>query len=363
MLKKLYEITSFKALPDKDGQTGRFEAIVSVFGNVDLVGDRVVKGAFKNHLNELRDIGDPIPVIWSHDWGNPFAHIGWADPKEVTEVDEGLKVIGYTDPDPFAAQVYKLMKGRRVKEFSFAYDVVKEKRASDGANDLTELRIIEVGPTLKGANPATQLLGVKSMLEEAASRKNIYEPLPGSDEEKRNNLNSAVREWADEAYPREADGEDLPRTYVGVAATFTDRVILSIETSGEDTTYVEFKYEVSEDGDVTLGEGPTDVEVEVTVTTADGADATGEASATPTDAKAGRALSAKTQRKIAAQAVQAAADELKSVLEAVTSAEQVPDSEKTSEPAGKAETESGKAEDPPQVKSLDELKAQIAALE
>ena len=39
-----------KAYPAKfatlDEKEGRVEALVSIFGNVDLVGDRVVKGAF-----------------------------------------------------------------------------------------------------------------------------------------------------------------------------------------------------------------------------------------------------------------------------------------------------------------------------
>lgn len=165
----VYDVAEFKALPDEDGEKGRFEALVSVFGNVDLQGDRVAPGAFTNTLDEWKATGAPIPIIWSHDWGNPNAHIGSASPDQVTETDNGLKVGGSIDLDnPFAAQVYRLLKERRVKEFSFGYTVRQEKKAEDGANDLLELGLIEVGPTLKGANPSTELLAVKSDLEVAA---------------------------------------------------------------------------------------------------------------------------------------------------------------------------------------------------
>lgn len=154
----------FKAL---DEDQGTFEAIVSVFGNVDHIGDRVVKGAFSKSLDQWNKSGDPIPVIWSHMWANPSAHIGKTI--SAVETEDGLLVKGQLDLDhPFAAKVYKLLKERRVKEFSFAYDVPEggEKKADDGANDLLELELIEVGPTLKGMNPATQLIAAKAMLEE-----------------------------------------------------------------------------------------------------------------------------------------------------------------------------------------------------
>lgn len=153
----------FKAL---DEEKGTFEAIVSVFGNVDLIGDRVVKGAFTKSLEKWKASGDPIPVIWSHMWNNPAAHIGKTVSAE--ETDEGLSVKGQLDLEhPFAAKVFKLLKERRVKEFSFAYDVNEEKyNKEDKANDLLDLELIEVGPTLKGMNPETQLVAAKAMLDE-----------------------------------------------------------------------------------------------------------------------------------------------------------------------------------------------------
>jgi len=161
----VYQIAEFKAAGDASGE---FKALVSVFNNVDLVGDRVMPGAFKSTLARWKASGDPIPVIWSHDWQDPYAHIGTVTAAE--ETDAGLQVTGKLDLDkPFAKQVHDLLMARRVTGMSFAYDVIGEKTAKDGANDLTELDLIEVGPTLKGANQDAHLIGAKALLDAAAA--------------------------------------------------------------------------------------------------------------------------------------------------------------------------------------------------
>jgi HK97 family phage prohead protease len=148
---------SFKAA---DVAKGLFEAIVSVFGNVDHVGDRVVKGAFQKSIATWKNSGRSIPIIFSHQWGNLDAHIGKV--LEAQERDAGLWVKGQIRmDDPPARKVFELMRDGTLSEFSFAYNTVRE-RQKDGANELLELEIIEVGPTLKGANPATQLLDIKA---------------------------------------------------------------------------------------------------------------------------------------------------------------------------------------------------------
>lgn len=93
-----------------------------------------------------------------------MSHIGWVTSPH--ESSKGLEVEYELDVDrnQFAKQVAVLLSERRVREHSFAYDIMPggARIASDGANDLTELDLIEVGPTLKGANPATEMLDVRS---------------------------------------------------------------------------------------------------------------------------------------------------------------------------------------------------------
>jgi HK97 family phage prohead protease len=159
---------------------GWFTATVAVFNNVDGGGDRILPGAFTKTLEKWRRSGDPIPVIWSHDWASPDAHIGVADPHDVVETERGLLVRGKLDIDDndMARRVYRLMQRRSLKEFSFGYKVPPGgwRKADDGANELVEIDpLIEVGPTLKGMNPATELHDVKSDMA-PEPRDQLYEP-------------------------------------------------------------------------------------------------------------------------------------------------------------------------------------------
>ncbi|MFF4040543.1 HK97 family phage prohead protease [Streptomyces sp. NPDC001816] len=163
-----------KAAGPADGlQEGQFRALVSVFGNEDSMGDVIAPGAFAQVLAEWKASGDPIPVVWSHKWGDPFAHIGSV--LEATETAEGLEVLAQIedmDTNPTAKHVHGLLKGRRIKQFSFAYDV-----GEGGWVDTDDLvnhpwgefyeikrfsRLYEVGPCLVGANQETALLAAKA---------------------------------------------------------------------------------------------------------------------------------------------------------------------------------------------------------
>jgi HK97 family phage prohead protease len=148
---------------------GQFIALVSVFGNEDSMGDVVLPGAFTTTLAEWSAKGDPLPVIWSHRWADPFSHIGTVT--KAVETTEGLLVTGQIDDlgeNETADQVYRLLKGRRVTQFSFAYDVVQEAWVRDdterwgGYWELRELKLHEVGPCLVGANQETQLIAAKA---------------------------------------------------------------------------------------------------------------------------------------------------------------------------------------------------------
>lgn len=157
------QAVALKAAPTEEGT---FEALVAVFGNVDAYGDVIVKGAFADTLKEWGESGHPIPVVWSHAKDDPFSHIGVVE--EAKETDTGLLVTGRLDLDnPTAAQVHRLLKGGRVKEFSFAFsydpeDVTPAKRDGVEVRELHRLKLHEVGPTMIGANPATELISVKS---------------------------------------------------------------------------------------------------------------------------------------------------------------------------------------------------------
>jgi len=165
-----------KSIDDEDA--GTFEAIVSVFNNKDFGGDIVRPGAFTKSLEVWQSSGDPIPIYWSHRLDDPTYNIGAVtEAKELSggdtkipdwanshvQANGGLYIKGQLDDYGIGAHVAKLMKQRRVKQFSFSYDVIREQRSkSEDANELLDLWVHEVGPTPLGMNALTELIAAKS---------------------------------------------------------------------------------------------------------------------------------------------------------------------------------------------------------
>lgn len=159
---------TFRAELKAMDELGTFSAMVSTFGNVDRQGDRVMPGAFDKTIEAWRKSGDPIPVVFSHQWDDPFAHIGWVDPQDVFTNSKGFGFKnGHLDvaENPVAARVYTLMKRGTLKDMSFAYEVPpggEQRNAEDGAYEIKDLNLFEVGPCLVGANGSAGVTGVKA---------------------------------------------------------------------------------------------------------------------------------------------------------------------------------------------------------
>lgn len=157
--------------PDDGLKEGQFRAVVSVFGNKDSYGDKIVPGAFTQTLADWAATGNPIPVFWSHQMQDPEMCIG--EVLEAVETSVGLEVLAQLDLDDDARkakQAYRLLKGRRVTQFSFAYDIVEAawvETEDEWWYELRQLKLHEVGPTPIGANQETELLAVKSAAEHA----------------------------------------------------------------------------------------------------------------------------------------------------------------------------------------------------
>jgi HK97 family phage prohead protease len=160
---------SVKAAGPDDGlDDGQFIAYASVFGNQDSYGDIVDPGAFARTLGEWGEKGETIPVLWGHDMSDPFANIGAALSAE--EDERGLKITGALDLDnPTAAQVYRLLKGRRTNRMSFAYSVRDAEKGQDGYH-LKDLDLYEVSIVQVPANEQAEVLAVKDAADALRGR-------------------------------------------------------------------------------------------------------------------------------------------------------------------------------------------------
>lgn len=220
-----------KAAGEQDGlPEGQFEAIVSVFGNVDSYGDVVMPGAFKDTLAEWESSGNPIPVYYSHRMDDPDFNIGHVveaaellpgDPRLPDDLKDlgGLWVKAQLDidapvPGSKAPQVHRLLKGRRITQFSFAYDVDEggwAKRDDQEFYELRKLRLYEVGPTPIGANQETELLAVKSAMTGLARQVKAGRLLPTKAEDALREARDAI----DSVLASLSDAEDGKSTRLG----------------------------------------------------------------------------------------------------------------------------------------------------
>jgi len=159
------ELVSFKAGPDDGLEDGQFIAYASVFGNKDSYGDVVLPGAFAKDHARWEKSGNPIPLLFGHNMSDPDYNIGHVVKAEEDSV--GLKVTGQLDlENPKARQVYRMLKGRRINQMSFAYDEIESGPATRDGDDvweLRELKLYEVSVVTLGVNSETEILAVKSI--------------------------------------------------------------------------------------------------------------------------------------------------------------------------------------------------------
>jgi hypothetical protein len=140
------------------GATGELEGYASTFGNVDLAGDVVQRGAFSKSLSEHKAANSMPAMLWAHD---PAAPIGvWLT---ATETDHGLKMRGkLTMATQRAQEAYALAKDGALA-LSIGYrtrDAVYEK----GRRILKNLQLLETSLVSVPANPLAKITGIKSAI-------------------------------------------------------------------------------------------------------------------------------------------------------------------------------------------------------
>lgn len=241
-----------------DTETGIFEAIVSVFGNKDSYGDVVVPGAFADSIAEWEASGDPVPIYWSHQMSDPDFNIGHC--LELKEIEKGLWVKGQLDlvdalPGNKAPQVHRLMKGRRVTQFSFAYDIAEAgfvETDDDHWYELRKLKIHEVGPTPIGANQDTELLTVKAAAASASRLAHSFKAGRAISAKNENTLRKALESIQDSA----TQIEDVLSAIDGEEASTDDDAKSSEPAKDEETSRSKSEEptrKTADDNDVLLG--------------------------------------------------------------------------------------------------------------
>lgn len=137
-------------------EDGTFSGYAAIFGNVDLDGEVIERGAFKEIIKN--DDGKVV-VLWQHKQQEP---IGVAD---VREDGKGLAFEGsLVLEDATARKARAHMISKSVRGMSIGFDVLKDE-IRDGIRYLKELKLWEISLVTFGANPVAGVDAVKSIPE------------------------------------------------------------------------------------------------------------------------------------------------------------------------------------------------------
>ena len=142
----------------KAHEDGSFVGYGSTFGNVDLVGDIVQKGAFTKSIDKKGAAG--VKMFLQHNSNDIIGKF-----TEIYEDAKGLVIKGkfFLGDIQKASETHFLMKEGEITQFSIGYRVISKAFDGNGNTLLKEIDLIEVSPVTFPANPEAQLVGVKTI--------------------------------------------------------------------------------------------------------------------------------------------------------------------------------------------------------
>lgn len=169
MLTKHTAITKVKAGPDDGLAEGEFIVYPSTFTKQpDSYGDIVAPGAFLKTIATWKNSGLVLPGLFGHRMDDPDFYVAGA--QDMGEDEHGWWVKGAFDLEsPKGPHVYRLVKGRRLNQLSFAYDEIDgagvELENGVRAYELRELKVYEFSFVPIGANQDTSVVAVKAITD------------------------------------------------------------------------------------------------------------------------------------------------------------------------------------------------------
>lgn len=142
----------FEVKSDSLDDMGTFVGFANVYGNEDLVGDVVDRGAFTKTIAER----PTVKILFNH---NPNCPIGLGT---LEDSDIGLVLKGRLNLDTqLGREVYSNLRLGILDSLSIGYEVVK-KATEAGLRHLKEVKVYEVSVVTFPANPMAQIVGVKA---------------------------------------------------------------------------------------------------------------------------------------------------------------------------------------------------------
>lgn len=207
---KTVPVGEVKAGPDDGLAEGEFIVYPSTFTREpDSYGDVVAKGAFLDTIQQWKDSGNSMPGLFGHRMDDPDFYVAYA--LEMGEDEHGWWVKGAFDMEsPKGPHVYRLVKGRRLNQLSFAFDTLEEGAVELGdgskANELRKLRVHEFSFVPIGANQDTSVVAVKGIVDGLKAGRVLSKANETSLREARDAIDSVLSSMPDEGAQENGDG-------------------------------------------------------------------------------------------------------------------------------------------------------------
>lgn len=156
-----------KSLDMKAADNGKIAGYFSTYEvTPDSYGDIIEKGAFTNTIAKRKATGHPFPLCFNHDFDKV---IGTVD--LIEDTDKGAYIEATFLDTELAQDVRKYVQSGAVYQFSFAYDVLKnrkptaEEKANGVTNVLQEVEVFEISVVTVPANTNAVVTEIKSVEE------------------------------------------------------------------------------------------------------------------------------------------------------------------------------------------------------
>jgi HK97 family phage prohead protease len=156
-----YKTVGFKVTNlDFDGRT--VEGYAAVFGNIDLGGDIIHRGAFAKTLVER---GSKVRFLWQHDSAEPLGK-----PLEMREDEQGLYIKAIISDTARGRDALALLRDNAINGMSIGYDAIpggtdysKAEDTGEGVRNLREVRLWEFSLVTFPMNESAQVTALKTV--------------------------------------------------------------------------------------------------------------------------------------------------------------------------------------------------------
>ena len=157
----------YKSFQLKADETGKIAGFFSTYEKTpDSYGDIIAPGAFTKTIEDRKATGHPFPLCFNHDFSAVIGAVNTIEEKE-----QGPYIEADFLDTQLGQDVRKMVQSGAIYQFSFAYDVLKnrapnaEEKANGVTNVLEEVEVYEVSVVTVPANSNAQVTDIKSAIE------------------------------------------------------------------------------------------------------------------------------------------------------------------------------------------------------